>query len=414
MAGDPDAYLGLDRCPTSPNNSYVDFDDSGHLAVEMSEDNPTEEGGQGVNSDSFTWFDDVFQICNQGKQPVSVWIEAEASEEADKYFDSDNYGEYGPVTFYLGDDDEEILSEDNPQLLQVGECLCVGIRVVTKGLKEGQQLVDDDEIVIHADADQELATGPVTNQTQGTTHDDVHDAIDAAKDNDTIKVYEDQSGLVEVDKQLNIVGVGMPTLEDGVNITADNVRVSSFNILDSGDALWAEFAVRLEPGVSGITIEDNSIESDWYAIADESSAQTTSDVTIENNDIFGTAESGVQVVYINGEQSGPPSAEDAENINLIDNTIGANDLDGGLLVGLEADGGEVSGNTFDDPPTDYGHLELWGPNLEVEDNDFFGDNLGTNAFYVRNSDNTYTLSEILGANTFDPTAEVVGDDIRPE
>ncbi|MCW8172348.1 hypothetical protein D8S78_06650 [Natrialba swarupiae] len=110
-----------------------------------------------------------------------------------------------------------------------------------------------------------------------------------------------------------------------MNITADNVRVSSFNILDSGDALWAEFAVRLEPGVSGITIEDNSIESDWYAIADESSAQTTSDVTIENNDIFGTAESGVQVVYINGEQSGPPSAEDAENINLIDNTIGAND-----------------------------------------------------------------------------------------
>ncbi len=51
----------------------------------------------------------------------------------------------------------------------------------------------------------------MTNQTQGTTHDDVHDAIDAAKDNDTIKVYEDQSGLVEVDKQLNIVGVGMPT-----------------------------------------------------------------------------------------------------------------------------------------------------------------------------------------------------------
>ncbi|MCW8172349.1 hypothetical protein D8S78_06655 [Natrialba swarupiae] len=48
VAGDPDAYLGLDRCPTSPNNSYVDFDDSGHLAVEMSEDNPTEEGGQGL------------------------------------------------------------------------------------------------------------------------------------------------------------------------------------------------------------------------------------------------------------------------------------------------------------------------------------------------------------------------------
>ncbi|MDZ7687584.1 MAG: DUF1102 domain-containing protein [Halobacteriales archaeon] len=153
VAEDPDAYLGLDKCEGSPNGSYTYIDEDGHLAVEMSPDNPTigeTPLGEGINSDSFSWFDDVFQICNQGKQAVCIWIEAEPNPElADP---PEEYADEPRIAFYDGDR-ESLLTEDNAFLLPVGACKCVGIRTMTKGLSAGDQLVENDEVVIHADAD---------------------------------------------------------------------------------------------------------------------------------------------------------------------------------------------------------------------------------------------------------------------
>ncbi len=112
VAGDPDAYLGLEPCPDSPNASYTRFDDSGHLGIEMSPSNPTIGKGKrgtglGVNSDSFTYFHDVFQVCNQGKQPVKIWIEVHAREPAGRLKTDDEYKEYAGedrVVFYGSDD----------------------------------------------------------------------------------------------------------------------------------------------------------------------------------------------------------------------------------------------------------------------------------------------------------------------
>ena len=152
VAHDKDAYLGLDGCPKSPNNSYTGHDKSGHLYVDMSPENPTKDGGQGINSDSFTWFDQVFQICNQGKQKVGVWIDAKADPDLPK--PPTGYKDEDRVIFYLEDDPyNRIDSEDDAYNLKPGKCICVGIRTMSKGLKEGHQLLKDDEIVIHADAD---------------------------------------------------------------------------------------------------------------------------------------------------------------------------------------------------------------------------------------------------------------------
>lgn len=146
VATDPDAYLGLDECPNSPNNDFADLDGDGHLEIEMAPDNPTTEDGEGVNSDSLTHFDDVFQICNQGKDGVCVWIDAELLEVDTSL---------PVVDFYVLDGDGEarsILGVEQAVNLSVGECLCVGIRTYTKMLSAGDSLVKDDEIVVNADA----------------------------------------------------------------------------------------------------------------------------------------------------------------------------------------------------------------------------------------------------------------------
>ena len=157
VAHDKDAYLGLDGCPKSPNSSYTGHDESGHLYVEMSPKNPTDVGGYGLNSDSRTYADDVFQICNQGKQPICVWI---GDDEEWPY-----YGDERRVEFYFGSsadaddltDLDSVIGEENAIPLEVGTCVCVGIAAVTKELSEGDQLLEDlgNEIVIHADADAE-------------------------------------------------------------------------------------------------------------------------------------------------------------------------------------------------------------------------------------------------------------------
>lgn len=75
VAHDKDAYLGLiEKDPEDGyhNGSYVDYDDKGHLRIRLNEDNVTEGGGTGVNSNSLTFMDDMFEVRNQGKQPVTV------------------------------------------------------------------------------------------------------------------------------------------------------------------------------------------------------------------------------------------------------------------------------------------------------------------------------------------------------
>ena len=156
VAEDPYAYLGLAKCgypdEETPNSSYAHLDEKGHLEIRMDPENPTIDTsplGSGVNSDSRTWFDNVFQICNQGKEDVCVYI----LDDPDwPWYDVDERR----VNFYPEDDrDGSIVGVLNQVEIPLGECLCVGLSTTTKGLVEGDELLAEmgNEIVIVADVE---------------------------------------------------------------------------------------------------------------------------------------------------------------------------------------------------------------------------------------------------------------------
>ena len=160
VAEDPDAYLGLDKCRYPdyegeyvPNGSYAHLDENGHLAIQMNEANPhhpDDDLGAGVNSNSRTWFDRVFQICNQGKQTVCVWIDDKEGDYAER------------VSFYLEDDsDDSLETAENGVTLDVGDCVCVGLKTDTRDTDEfdtdmpsaSEQLLE--EVTLYAVAGEE-------------------------------------------------------------------------------------------------------------------------------------------------------------------------------------------------------------------------------------------------------------------
>ena len=162
VANDTNAYLGLDACHDDsgnklPNGSYTETDGRGHLTIEMDSDNKTAEGGQGVNSDSHSWFNDVFQMCNQGKDDVGVSIDTSDANIGTVPEDYDDSGE-DRVQFYVGDGSGDVggeldrIDDGSTHDLALGSCTCVGILVITKGLSDGDTVLDG-EVVITADVD---------------------------------------------------------------------------------------------------------------------------------------------------------------------------------------------------------------------------------------------------------------------
>ena len=137
VAHDEDAYLGLKRSD-GPNRSYVDYDDKKHLRLRMNKKNPTEGGGKGVNSDSISWFDNLFHVCNQGKEPAKVFV-LKKGDRPER------------VTFYHGgfDSGYEVLSG---QTLEVSECLEVGLFTYTKSIEAFTQLLEKVIIVAVAES----------------------------------------------------------------------------------------------------------------------------------------------------------------------------------------------------------------------------------------------------------------------
>lgn len=131
IAHDRDAYLGLQEVPDSPNESYVDYE-RGHLRIRMNPDNPNRTGngeaqgpnnGLGVNSDSFTWFNDLFRISNQGKQEIKVYL------------------------FKVGENPERVVFYESGDAchgttIGTGESVDVGMATYTHGLSDEDSLLD--------------------------------------------------------------------------------------------------------------------------------------------------------------------------------------------------------------------------------------------------------------------------------
>jgi hypothetical protein len=71
VAADANAFLALRGI--GPNAPYTETN-SGMLGIDLTSDNATSAGGQGVNADAVTVFEGLFEVRNQGTQEVEVEI----------------------------------------------------------------------------------------------------------------------------------------------------------------------------------------------------------------------------------------------------------------------------------------------------------------------------------------------------
>jgi hypothetical protein len=169
VADDTDAFLRIGPCTDDsgnplPNAEYVQLD-NGTMTLDLTGDNETSGGGVGVNAGAVSRFDDVFEIRNQGTQPIGVWLEAAEPVMADV----DGDGENEPrIEFYRSDDPNSDFVADgsdlNAKCLDVGESICIGFIIRTEGLDDDDDeaaLFDtgtlpggnDEELVVNGDAD---------------------------------------------------------------------------------------------------------------------------------------------------------------------------------------------------------------------------------------------------------------------
>ena len=180
VAPDPEAYLGLvplhdgsaggtddilgevnpDTEASLNSMNYVDLDDKGHMYVDIS-DNPND--GEGVNSDSTTWFKRMFKICNNGKADATVMIDVadlnfhpsstdgiDATGEpiVDVYVgDDDDFGNYDPEASLLVDSEDpswvDPQDSDAGVNIDVGECKVVHMRTSTKSINAKETFGDE-------------------------------------------------------------------------------------------------------------------------------------------------------------------------------------------------------------------------------------------------------------------------------
>jgi len=172
VASDSDAYLRMAPIESSANSgNFVEEDDYGHLEIDIGDFDPngdkySYETGQGVNSNSLTFFDDLFEVCNQGKADARFYIDTSGLlDDVDE----------GDIQFYTGtasgsqgtDGIDPIgsgLEDDSREIKVGGDCVNVGLLVDTgKGsdhtepggtvdATEVETLVDG-EVTIVADAE---------------------------------------------------------------------------------------------------------------------------------------------------------------------------------------------------------------------------------------------------------------------
>ena len=159
VAQDPDAYLGLKPLDTPNSQNYVALDDDGHLYIQIDGEGDQQDVGgdgpigQGVNSDSRTWFDGMFEICNQGKEDACISWEFgddfQMRDEAELVFYYDGEEDGDPTTSGRMD-----VEEGRKVPLALGECATIGLRTETFDVDAtGDDPLFDGEIKLIADVD---------------------------------------------------------------------------------------------------------------------------------------------------------------------------------------------------------------------------------------------------------------------
>lgn len=165
VVGDADAFLRLGPCTIDgdqqPNGAYVQGHVDGTMSIDLSDSND-QVIGSGVNADALSRFHNVFEVCNQGTQSVCVDFAVDApvipngTDVPDRYDFED--GDLA-VVFYRGDDPSDkinvdALEADRPGAtpLAVGDCQCLGFEVRAFGFDTDEDLFEDANLKIIAEA----------------------------------------------------------------------------------------------------------------------------------------------------------------------------------------------------------------------------------------------------------------------
>lgn len=168
VVDDENAYLGLSPGDSPNGDNYVEKDDNGHIEIDIDE-NPN--SGEGVNSNSLTFFDSLINVCNQGKEDTALFIDATNLDTGDS-----------EVVFYAGSGtstgDTGITSiteaagvdQFEPVELELGQCIDVGLLIDTgagSSITNAETVnANQDELLVEGEikivADVEVDTGEAT------------------------------------------------------------------------------------------------------------------------------------------------------------------------------------------------------------------------------------------------------------
>jgi len=387
VAEDPDAYLGLSGTGSVNSENYVSIDDDGHLAIDISEhddfDGPDTQPGEGVNSDSFTYFDSMVQVCNQGKQAAGFYIEEPTDDDFPDGIGAEDEDGNARLQFYTGeaagtgdDGTTSIMGEDNAQVIPLGECIELGVRTVTRGVNATEQdRLFGDEVRLIADVDINPEFGdspeqdPVVNTRTGETFANIQPAIDAAQESDRIQVltgtsFDEDVTIDELGITLEATSNHKPLINGQVIVSTDGATLDGFEV---------------SPPPAGGTSESEAIRV----------SNTPNDVTITNNTVVDFERNdpdggfyGVDGINVFGGDGSTP----IENVTVTNNEVRSlrnPDQAGvaGISIQGNVDGATVEGNdlsSLGEGVTSYGfgvtvrgtgnHAEV-PENVEVTNND---------------------------------------------
>ena len=179
VADDSEAYLGMVPLDTLNSQNYVSTDENGHLYIQIDGEGDQQniEGndgpiGTGVNSNSYTYFDGMFDLCNNGKADATVQYNLDDAN----VLENNEADEQTFAFYYIATEDDDdpagtrvIVDEDQAVPLEVGSCITIGVRTVTKGIDASDSPLVDGPVKVTAISED---AGQSTNGANGTATND--------------------------------------------------------------------------------------------------------------------------------------------------------------------------------------------------------------------------------------------------
>ena len=163
VADDASAFLGL-----TPLGPYARQTNDGQVELTLGSDSTAM--GSGINEDAVTNILDVFQIENQGTQPVGISIDSEALNNALDSGSGDDsteqlhffVGQPGGITLDTYDPDAELIASGSlvtgdPRVIGSGNSLNVGLYVQNAG----SDWDVDEDVTINAYSETALLNNPI-------------------------------------------------------------------------------------------------------------------------------------------------------------------------------------------------------------------------------------------------------------